>query len=109
MPYMNVLDLSIFPEMSCRHIKKSRDRGRLRVLREDNIWEVATEVWNQLPYAKVASGYIQAYRITAEMIKAKGDKNFLGVGGTPHVGVRSDFKENATRSGLTRKDGHIFL
>ena len=45
----------------------------------------------------------------AEVIKAKGDNTFLGVGGIPHVGVRAYFKENATRSGLTRKDGRVFL
>ena len=45
----------------------------------------------------------------AEVIKAKVDNKFLDVGGTPHVGVRVDFKENATRSGLTRKDGCVFL
>ena len=43
------------------------------------------------------------------MIKAKGDNNFLDVGCTPHVGVQADFKENATRSGLTRKYGCVFL
>ena len=45
----------------------------------------------------------------AEVIKAKGDNNFLDMDGTPHVGVRADFKENDTRSGLTRKDGCVFL
>ena len=43
------------------------------------------------------------------MINAKGDNKFLDVVGTPHVGVQADFKENATRSGLTRKDGCVFL
>ena len=43
------------------------------------------------------------------MIKAKGENKFYDVGGTPHVGVRVGFKENATISGLTRKDGCVFL
>ena len=43
------------------------------------------------------------------MIKAKGDNKLFDVGGTSHVGVRSDFKENATRSGLTRKYWCVFL
>ena len=43
------------------------------------------------------------------MIKAKGDNKFFDLGGTPHVGVRADFKENATISGLTRKDVCVFL
>ena len=41
----------------------------------------------------------------AEVIKAKGDNKFFDVSGTPHVGVRADFNENANRSGITRKDG----
>ena len=43
------------------------------------------------------------------MINAKGDNKFFNVGGTPHVGVRAYFKENATRIGLTRKDECVFL
>ena len=43
------------------------------------------------------------------MIKAKSDNKFLDVGGTPHVGVLEGFKGNATKSGLTRKDGCVFL
>ena len=70
------------------------------------------EAWKELPSENVSSGYMQAYHITAEVIKAKVDNKFLGVGGTggtPHVGVRADFKDNATRNGLTRKDGRVFL
>ena len=106
---MNVLDLSIFPAMSRRHIKRARACGGIRVLREEDIWEVAMEVWKELTSAKVASGYIQAYRIAADVIKAKGDNKFLGVGSTPHVGVWADFKDNTTRIGITRKDGRVFL
>ena len=61
----------------------------------------------------MASGYIQSYRIAADVIKAKGDNKFLGVGGsvggTTHDGVRADFKDNTNRIGLTRKDGRVFL
>ena len=60
MLHMNVLDLYIFPAMACRHIKRARARGGLRVLREDDIWEVAMEVWKEFPSAKVASGYIKS-------------------------------------------------
>ena len=44
-----------------------------------------------------------------ELIKAKGDNKFFDVDGTLHVGVKADFKENATRCGLTRKDRCVFL
>jgi hypothetical protein len=106
MPHMNVLDLSVFPSMSRRHISKGQERGGLRVLSEDDIWETALGVWTELPNAKIASGFIQAHRIAAQVIKAGGSNKFLGVGGTPHVGVRKDFHQ--TNDGLVRKDSKIF-
>jgi hypothetical protein len=106
MPHMNVLDLSVFPSMSRRHIAKGRERGGLRVLSEDDIWETALGVWTELPNSKIASGFIQAHRIAAQVIKAGGDNKFLGVGGTPHVGVRKDFHQ--TDDGLVRKDSKTF-
>ena len=106
MPHMNVLDLSVFPCMSRRHIQRARDAGGLKVLTEDEIWKVANEVWKALPNSKIASGYVQAHRIAAEVIKAGGSNEFLGVGGNIHSGVRKDFHETAT--GLKRRDGvHI--
>ena len=106
MPHMNVLDLSVFPCMSRRHIAKAREVGGLRVLSENDIWSCAQDVWNELPNSKIASGFVQAYRIAGEVIKHGGDNCFLGVGGTPHVGVRSDFDETA--NGLARKDNKVF-
>ena len=105
MPHMNVLDLSVFPCMSRRHIKRAREKGGLKVLSEDEIWKVAEEVWRALPNFKIASGYIQAHRIAAEVVKSRGDNKFLGVGGNIHSGVRKDFTETAT--GLVRKDKKI--
>ena len=81
MSHMKVLDRSIFPAMSRRHIKSSRAHGGHRVLRNDDICQVDIEVWKELPSENVASGYIQAYRIASEVINAKCDNKFLGVGG----------------------------
>ena len=106
MPHMNNLDLSVFPAMSKRHTAMGRKRGGLRVLTGDEIWETAWRVWEELPSSKIASGFIQAYRIAAEVIKHRGSNAFLGTCGTPHVGIRRDFKETAT--GLTRRDGKVF-
>jgi hypothetical protein len=88
--------------MSWRHISKGRERGGLRVLSEDDIWETALGVWTELPNAKIASGFIQAHRIAAQVIKAGGDNKFLGVG----VGVRKDFHQ--TNDGIVWKDSKIF-
>jgi hypothetical protein len=100
MPHMNVLELSVFPSKSWRHIAKGRERGGLCVLSEDDIWETV------IPNARIASGFIQAHRIAAQVIKAGGDNKFIGVGVTPHAGVRKDFHQ--TDNGLVRKDSKIF-
>jgi hypothetical protein len=99
---MNVLDLSVFPCMSKRHIQKSRECGGCRVLPTDEIWQNAQDVWKELPNAKVASGYVHAYRIAAKVIQAEGDNKFLGSGGSIHCGIGKDFKE--TENGIKRKD-----
>jgi hypothetical protein len=70
MPHMNVLDLSVFLCMSKRHIQKSRECGGRRVLPEDEIWQNAKDVWDELPNAKVASAYVQAYMIAENVIQA---------------------------------------
>jgi hypothetical protein len=71
MTHMNVLDLSVFPCMSKGHIQKFRECGGRRVLPEDEIWQNAKDVWNELPNSKVASAYDQAYRIADKIIQAK--------------------------------------
>jgi hypothetical protein len=102
MPHMNVLDLSVFPCMSKGHSDKSRKSGGLKVLSEAEIWKNAESMWKELPNCKVASGYIQAYRISEKVMKEKGDNKFLGAGGSIHTNVRTDFYE--TENGLARKD-----
>jgi hypothetical protein len=62
----------VFPCMSKRHIKKSREGGGRRVLPQDEIWHNAQHVSNELPYSKVASAYVDAYRIADKVIQAKG-------------------------------------
>ena len=107
MPDMNVLDLSVFPSMSRRHIQKCREVGGLKVLSQDEIWDNALAVWNALPNSKIGSAYVQAFRIADKVIKAKGDNKFLGSGGQGiHCGVRDDFKETA--GGLARIDEKRF-
>jgi hypothetical protein len=105
MSYMNVLDLSVFPNMSRRHCSLAREQGGLHCLKENEIWEVADDLWHGLPISKIASGFVQAHRIAQKVIEAKGGHGFLGntAGSTIYCGVRSDFNETA--KGLARRDG----
>jgi ABC-type branched-subunit amino acid transport system substrate-binding protein len=72
------------------------------VLPEDEIWQNAQDVWKELPNWKVASAYVQADRIADKVIQAKGDKKFLGSGGSIHCGITNNFRP--TENGFERFD-----
>ena len=59
---MNVLDLSVFPNMSRRHTQLARDHYGMHVLKENQIFDVAQQVYDDLPSSMIASGFIQAHR-----------------------------------------------
>ena len=48
-PRLNNLDLAVFPAMSRRHSIMSRKKG-LRVLKKQEIWDAAMQVWDELPF-----------------------------------------------------------
>jgi hypothetical protein len=56
------------------------------VLPEDEIWQNAEDVWKELPNSKVASAYVQAYRIATKLSKQKAITNFLAQVGASIVG-----------------------
>ena len=101
MPHMNNLDLSVFPCMSGRHCQLAREKNGLRMLKEDEIWENAKSVWDDLPSCNIASGFVQAYRIAKKVIDINGDNSFLN-GSKIHTGNHQDFEP--TSQGLKRKD-----
>ena len=102
MPHMNTCDLIVFPAMSRRHCHLARASGGIHVLKEDQIWEAAEEVWATLPNSKRASAYAHAYCIAEEVVRLKGDNRFLGERSGLSFGVRDQFNE--TVLGLSRRD-----
>ena len=60
-------------------------------------------MWKKLQSSKIASAYVQAYRISGKVVEAEVGNEFLCIGGTPHVGNRKDFYP--TNKGLARKAG----
>jgi hypothetical protein len=42
------------------------------VLSEHGIWEIAFEVWTELPNAKIASGFIQAHAVFQHRLTRQG-------------------------------------
>ena len=99
MPYLNNLDLAVFPAMSKKHtwlITNSRNT----IAKTDTIFDAAVEVWKELPSADIARSYVLAYRLASKVIKEKGDNRFLA-GGNFHSDVRRDFI--ATKTGIRRR------
>ena len=106
MPHVNVCNLSVFPNMSKRHTKLSRDYHSTHVLTEDQIWNAAEKVYKQLPSHKIASGFIQAYRLAGKIIQHDRDNTFLP---RNSGGIRTGVTNNyvPTDKGLARKDGKV--
>jgi hypothetical protein len=65
------------------------------------------QVWEEIPYTKIASAYVQANRIAKRVIKMGGSNDFIAWNGSISVGVRDDFQQ--TKNGLLHKqDALVF-
>ena len=107
MPHINVLDLAVFPAMSRRHCNLSRSLHGTRVLREDEIWNAAVKVWEELPSSKVANAFVLAGRVADKIIASGGSNEFLsGVKGSIKAGVRVDFAD-LDDGNMRRDDGQV--
>ena len=97
MPHANVLDLSVFPAMSRRHSEWARKMVGTSVISTDQIWDTAEDVYDSMPNCKIASAFIQYWRIMGLVIKAGGSNEFVGRLGDEnlHTGIRIDFNETA--------------
>ena len=85
----------------------ARNKG-LRVLKEQEIWDAAMQVWDELPSCKIARGFVQVYRLAQKVVKANGVNGFLRSKGKEglHCGVAGDFID--TPDGIKRRDGKKF-
>ena len=75
-PNLNVLDLAVFPCILKRHCSLSHQKGGLHVLKEDEIWNIAQEVWKKLPNCKIVRSYVLSYRIGEKVISNGGATHF---------------------------------
>lgn len=89
MPFMNNLDLAIFPAMSKKHGEVLRNYSS-KVAPEDDIYTAAETVWKDLPSSKIARGFVLAYRLAELVVKHSGDSSFL-CDESMHRSVRNDF------------------
>ena len=106
MPHANNLDLAVFPCMSKMHSALTRQNHGLRVLKKDEIWQAAFDVFENLPSEKIARGFIQCHKLLEKVIKEKGGNSFLrkkkqdGL----HCNISNEFELDVTGCGLVRKD-----
>jgi hypothetical protein len=88
-PYINVLDLQMFPAMSKRHSELLQMYSNNEANAE-KIWRVACQVWKSCSSSMVSRAFIHAYRIMQKIIENDGHNHWL-VDGTPHCNIRWDF------------------
>lgn len=100
MPYVNNLDLCVFPMMSKRHSQLLQEYSG-SVAPNDEIWKAAELVWMKLASCEIAKGFVLATRIARLVVDADGSNDFLR-GGKFHVGVRQDFKPS--KKGIIRRN-----
>jgi hypothetical protein len=60
MPYMNNLDLAVFPSMRRRHNVLLR-QSATNMVQPDKIWEAVGKVWRDLESCTIARGFALAY------------------------------------------------
>ena len=94
MPHATNLDLAVFPAMSKQHSNLLKN-NLSSVATYDQIWNAAEQVWRDLLSAKIARGFILAYRIAKKVIAAGGSNIFLREEDF-HSNVREDFQETTT-------------
>ena len=103
-PYLNVLDLLVFPALSKRHSDLLRQYSGKAVAPPDRIYEAAEAAMDSISSVDIATAFVLAHRLQTKVIRAGGGNNFLNEGGL-HCGVRTDFEMNTARTGLRRRDG----
>ena len=99
MPHANNLDLAVFPAMSKRHSEVVANAGANNMPTCDEIWTAARIVWENMPSATVARGFMHYNRILSKVVEYKGDNAFLQTKEF-HTGVRKDFVN--TSSGVSK-------
>ena len=89
MPYVNNLDLMVFPAMSKQHSALLSNHSNT-VAKRDIIYQTALDVWNSLDHSLIASGYVLAYQISKKIIASQGSNDFL-TGGVYHSEVCNNY------------------
>ena len=71
MPYMNVLDIAMFPATSRYHIHLIRSLRGMLVINEEEIWKIEAKVWEELPIRKFEKNVCIERMIAYNIVKFK--------------------------------------
>ena len=75
----NNLDLAVFPDIDKHHTANLRARAIGKVINLNDIWTSYKLVQKELSSVTIARGYALAYYVVQQVVKNKGDNNFLHV------------------------------
>ena len=100
MPHANNLDLAVFPLLSKHHSALVSAYSKGCEPSPDEIWKSAEAVWENMPSATIASGYMHAYSILGKVIEHNGCNEFLRTKDF-HTGVRQEYY--ATEKGIKKR------
>jgi hypothetical protein len=91
MPYMNVLDLQVFPSMSRRHSRLLANYTSTAAPL-DEIWKACLSTFAELDSATIARAFVTANRVARKVVEHGGENGFLRTSEL-HTSVRRDFQD----------------
>ncbi|KAL3910874.1 MAG: hypothetical protein SGARI_001917 [Bacillariaceae sp.] len=91
MPHANNLDLAVFPSMSKHHSALLSGYNKSCEPSTDEIWKCAESVWESMPSATIAKGFMHGHRILQKVVEQNGCNNFLRTKDF-HTGVGQDYR-----------------
>jgi hypothetical protein len=90
-PLTNVKDMSLFPALSKRVTALQGKSKRSLVLEGEELFQLATKAWEELPLSVIARSYAGHHQIVNAIAQCKGGDEFVREKGGIHCGIRQAF------------------
>jgi len=90
-PLTNVKDMSLFPALSKRVTALQGKAKRSLVLEGEELFQLATKAWEELPLSTVARSFAGHHQIVNAIAQCKGGDEFVREKGGIHCGIRQAF------------------
>jgi hypothetical protein len=106
-PLMNVKDAYIFPEISKDVSRNQRLLLGTKVLQDEELWDVVTKSWSEMPLSTVARVYAGHHQIELTNLEHKGANQFISDSKGLHCGSRQCFQKNEGGDGVFLVPEHM--